>query len=106
MDILGSWNSVAVLVGLTLVIVFGTVWVHRLRKDARGEDSDETRALFEPLREAYESGQMADSEFERIRASLGVPPDRWPDLKRRKPASAPENASATPDEPPPEPGEE
>jgi hypothetical protein len=106
LDILDSWKSVVALVGLTTIIVLGIVWIHHLRKDARGEETDETPVRFESLREAYESGQMSDSEFERIRTSLGVPPDRWPDLKRRKPAPTPEKASATPDEPPRTPGAE
>ncbi len=99
MDIVDSWKSLAALVVLTSAIVAGLVWIHRLRKDAQGEDTEETQALFESLRQAYESGQMADSEFERIRASLGVPPDRWPDLKRPKPPSVPpEGTGGTADE--------
>ncbi|HEU5116792.1 MAG TPA: hypothetical protein VFT74_08975 [Isosphaeraceae bacterium] len=84
-----SWKSLAVLVVLIFAIVAGLVWIHRLRKDAQGKSEDETQVLFESLRQAYESGQMADSEFERIRTSLGVPPDRWPDLKRPKPPTEP-----------------
>lgn len=89
MDILDSWKSLVALVVLTSVAVVGMVWIHKLRKDAEGEHEDDSQEVYTALKRAYESGQMADSEFERVRASLDVPTDRWPELKRSKPASSP-----------------
>lgn len=83
LDIFQSWQAVVVLVGLSTVIVVCLAWIARLRKDAQGQVEDESQTIYQSLREAYERGQMADEEFERIRANLGVPPDRWPDLKRK-----------------------
>jgi hypothetical protein len=63
---------------LTVALVVGTVMVHRVWRDVKGEAEDLTtdpEDLLVPLAEAFAAGQMSEEEFQRIRDSAvrGIP---------------------------------
>lgn len=71
---LEAWKTLIVLVGVAVVVVLGTITIHRSRRDAHGviDEQASTEDLFADLKAAYEAGQMDTAEFQRIQASLGV----------------------------------
>jgi hypothetical protein len=88
------------LAALTIALIVGMVWVYRVLSDLRGErgdTSDTPEGLLDPLSQAFESGQMSEEEYNRIRASVGrVLPDsdlREPPILRRERQSAPKEGA-------------
>jgi hypothetical protein len=86
------------LAALTIALIVGMVWVYRVLSELRGEGddtSDTPEGLLDPLSQAFESGQMSEEEYNRIRASVGkVLPDsdlRETPTLRRGGQSAPED---------------
>jgi hypothetical protein len=61
------------LVGLTVAMCVGVVWVHRIWSDLKGDAVDRLTGpedLLGPLSEAFAAGQMSESEYLRIKESI------------------------------------
>ena len=103
------------LVLLTIAMVVGAVWIHRVWHEAHGEDDDAgdtPEDLLQQFREAHAAGEMDDAEFARVRQLLtgaGTAAPQARSMRRRgdevdagtsagdPPADAPEEAPGTPD---------
>lgn len=81
-----------VLVGMSVAVVAGMVWLRRVWLSVRGEDDTESCTpddLLTPLARAHRAGQMSDEEYRRIRASI-VTGESDPPITPRGGPSSPE----------------
>ena len=62
------------LVACTAALVTCAIWAYHVVRDLRGKtdpDGGSPEDLLSPLEQAFESGQMSEAEYARVRASVG-----------------------------------
>ncbi len=78
-------QTMAVIVGLAVLIAVGLAILRHSQREAHGELDDQPEDPLASLRAAYEAGQMDEDEFHRVRESL----DRRSPGSRSSPAILP-----------------